>query len=100
MRSRRWSDDDLAVARSMSFDQVIAKLDLRAKRDMTFVAASRQETTRWNVDVAGGGVVELLLTWPKWFDTRQRRGGGGAIDLAMHLTGLKFSAAVALLVRG
>jgi len=42
----------------------------------------------------GGGVVELLATGPKWFDTRAKVGGGGAIDLAMHLLRLDFVLAV------
>lgn len=31
---------------------------------------------------------------PKFYDTRQKRGGGGAIDLAMYVYGLDFKAAV------
>ena len=31
---------------------------------------------------------------PKWYDTRARKGGGGAIDLAMHVLGLTFVDAV------
>jgi len=41
-----------------------------------------------------GGVVELLATGSKWYDTRVEKGGGGAIDLAMHLLGLDFVSAV------
>ncbi|MBZ3343388.1 hypothetical protein IPR00_22095, partial [Xanthomonas perforans] len=40
------------------------------------------------------GVVELLATGPKWYDTRAEKGGGGAIDLAMHLLRLDFVSAV------
>ena len=42
----------------------------------------------------GGGMVELLVTGPKWYDTRAEKGGGGAIDLAMHLLRLDFVSAV------
>ncbi|CCG39552.1 hypothetical protein [Xanthomonas citri] len=42
----------------------------------------------------GNGVVELLATGPKWFDTRADKGGGGAIDLAMYLLRLDFVSAV------
>ena len=48
---------------------------------------------RVNVALGGGGV-ELLATGPKWYDTRAEKGGGGAIDLAMHLLRLDFVAAV------
>nr|WP_254176670.1 hypothetical protein [Pseudomonas aeruginosa] len=36
----------------------------------------------------------LLVTGAKFFDTRADKGGGGAIDLAMHLLRLDFVAAV------
>ncbi|WP_425534212.1 hypothetical protein [Xanthomonas citri] len=42
----------------------------------------------------GAGVVELLATGSKWYDTRGNKGGGGAIDLAMHLLRLDFVSAV------
>ncbi|WP_440525430.1 hypothetical protein [Serratia nevei] len=48
---------------------------------------------RVNVALGGGGV-ELLATGPKWYDTRAEKGGGGAIDLAMHLLRLDFVSAV------
>jgi hypothetical protein len=35
-----------------------------------------------------------LTTGPKWYDTRAGKGGGGAIDLAMHVLGLSFVDAV------
>ncbi|EMG1269706.1 hypothetical protein [Rivihabitans pingtungensis] len=47
---------------------------------------------RLNVSIGGGGV-ELLATWPKWYDTRKEQ-GGGAIDLTMHLFRLSFVDAV------
>jgi hypothetical protein len=39
-------------------------------------------------------VVELLATGVRWYDPRAKKGGGGAIDLAMHLLGLQFVDAV------
>lgn len=42
----------------------------------------------------GGGVSELLVTGPKWYDARLNKGGGGAIDLTMHLFRLDFANAV------
>ena len=48
---------------------------------------------RVNVALGGGGV-ELLATGPKWYDTRAEKGGGSAIDLAMHLLRLDFVSAV------
>jgi hypothetical protein len=37
---------------------------------------------------------ELLVTGPKWYDTRIRIGGGGAISLTMHLYCVGFVDAV------
>jgi hypothetical protein len=46
-----------------------------------------------------GADFELLVTGLKWFDARAGKGGGGAVDLCMHLLGLDFVAAVKLLCR-
>lgn len=67
-----------------------------AKLDPTFRPIQSQETRRWHVTI-GGHVFELLCTGPKFFDTRANKGGGGAIDLVMHLHGVDFKGAVQLL---
>jgi hypothetical protein len=41
-----------------------------------------------------GALYGGVTTGLKWYDTRARRGGGGAIDLAMHVLGLSFVDAV------
>ncbi|WP_255208805.1 hypothetical protein [Paraburkholderia youngii] len=46
---------------------------------------------------AGDREFELLLRGPKFYDTRAKRGGGGAIDLIMHLHRVGFIQAVNLL---
>ena len=71
-----------------------------AKKDPTYQERADRGTTRWHASVDGADI-ELLCTGPKFYDTRSRRGGGGAIDMAMHLLGLDFKqAAVALRMRG
>ncbi len=90
--------DNSALERWRSLDavsvlQVIAE---HAKRDASFVPAKLASTERWHASVDGQDF-ELLLTGPKFWDTRENIGGGGAVDLAMHLTRLKFKAAVRLL---
>ncbi len=72
------------------------KLADHAKRDPTYDPVSSKRTRRWHATV-GGLEYELLLTGPKFFDTRAKRGGGGAIDLAMHLLQVDFKCAVAKL---
>ena len=78
-----------------SADSVVA-LAVYAKSDSTFMPLKDPGTTRWYGHV-GGGDFELLLTGPKFFDTRAQKGGGGAVDLAMHLFQVDFKAAVDLL---
>lgn len=75
---------------------VPAALDALAlywKIDPGYSPVKDKTTTRLNVAV-GSAVVELLATGPKWYDTRAKKGGGGAVDLAMHLLRLDFVAAV------
>jgi len=57
-------------------------------------------TARLYVTV-GSSVIELVVTGVRWYDTRAKRGGGGGgIDLAMHLLRLSFVDAVKRLSRG
>ena len=43
---------------------------------------------------------ELIVTGSKWFDIRCKVGGGGAIDLMMHLQACRFQDAVQSLTAG
>jgi hypothetical protein len=72
------------------------RLATYAKRDANFAPIKDAATSRWHIN-AQGREFELLLTGAKFFDTRARRGGGGAVDLAMHLFGVDFRDAVLLL---
>lgn len=67
-----------------------------AKEDASFVPAKNAATTRWHARVRQTEF-ELLLTGPKFWDARANRGGGGAVDLVMHLHGCHFKPATALL---
>jgi hypothetical protein len=96
-RSRRSFDPVLLDAlRSMPPAETLDRLGLHWKRDPDFKPIKNQSTMRLYVSV-GSGVTELLATGPKWYDTRAQRGGGGAIDLTMHLFQLSFVDAVKLL---
>lgn len=64
-----------------------------AKADPTFIPSKGARTRRWNVYTERGNY-EILTTGCKWYDTRARVGGGGAIDLTMHVLGLSFVDAV------
>lgn len=99
---RRQAVDNLELNRwrSMPATAVLASpLCEHAKLDPTFRPIQSQDTQRWHVTV-GGHVFELLCTGPKFFDTRANKGGGGAVDLVMHLHGVDFNGAVRLLRQG
>lgn len=67
-----------------------------AKRDPTFTPIKDQGTTRWHATVQGREF-ELLLTGSKFWDTRSETGGGGAVDLSMHLFRSDFRTAIGML---
>ncbi len=81
--------------RAMTVQETLDRLGLYWKLDPDFVPVKDKATIRLNVSIDGGGrLVELLATGPKWYDTRKEQGGGGAIDLTMHLFRLSFVDAV------
>ena len=83
----------LESLRTMSVQQTLDRLGVNWKADAQFHPVKNTATLRLHVSV-GGSYVELLTTGPKWYDTRAGQGGGGAIDLTMHLLQLSFVAAV------
>ena len=91
----RKSFDPLVLARlrRQSAAGALRDLALDLKADPTYVAIKDPGTRRWHVRTTRGDF-EILTTGPKWYDTRARVGGGGAIDLAMHVLGLAFVEAV------
>lgn len=67
------------------------------KADPLYVPVKDGRSRRWHVRTACGEF-EILTTGPaKWYDTRAKKGGGGAIDLTMHLLQLSFVDAAKLL---
>lgn len=94
--------DEVTLARWQALPAVETLLSFadHAKEDRTYRPLTGRPTTRWHVTVAQSEF-ELLLTGPKFWDTRAKVGGGGAVDLLMHLTGDDFRGAVkALQARG
>jgi hypothetical protein len=91
----RRSLDAVTLARLRAFpaEVALARLAAEVKPDRTFRPKKDSASRRWQVFTERGDF-EILTTGPKWYDTRARRGGGGAIDLAMHLLDLSFVEAV------
>ncbi len=90
-------DNSLLVRwRSLDLTQVLLVITNYAKRDVTFIPDKDSRTERWHATY-GDREFELLLTGTKFWDTRAKVGGGGAVDLCVHLTGANFKGAVKLL---
>ena len=92
------SVDNLTLLRwrEMESIHVLRLLADHIKEDPSFHPRSSHRTTSWHVYVEGRDW-EFLCTGPKFWDVRVERGGGGAIDLVMHLYTIKFKAATTLL---
>lgn len=88
--------NELERFRQIPATLALAALTTYAKRDSTFIPTKSLKTERWYATV-GSYQFELLLNGPKFYDTRIKVGGGGAIDLAIHLHRLSFIDAVGLL---
>jgi hypothetical protein len=90
--------DQVTLARwqALPAAEMLLSVADHAKEDRTYKPIEGRTTTRWHATV-NGSEFELLLTGPKFYDTRAKSGGGGAIDLLMHLTRSDFRGAVRLL---
>lgn len=82
--------------RTLAVLHVLEKLGCYAKRDVSFHPVRAKDIARYHVN-ANGAEWELLVTRPKFWDMCGEKGGGGAIDLTMHLFKLDFKNAVQLL---
>jgi hypothetical protein len=89
-------NSELQRWRQLDSEDLLSLLCTHAKRDSSFEPRARPQTTRWHCNV-DGTEYELLCHGPKFYDTRAKRGGGGAVDLVMHLRQLDFSPTVRLL---
>ena len=85
--------------RRMSSEDALAALAICCKADPTYVPLKDPRSRRWYASTACGEF-EILTNGPKWYDTRAKRGGGGAIDLAMHILQVSFVDAVKTLTAG
>ena len=88
----------LTQLREMLVSEALVLLAIHVKLDPTYVPIKSDRSRRWHVRTARGEF-EILATGSKWYDTRARIGGGGAIDLAMHVLNLSFVQAVKQLTR-
>lgn len=97
MARKRFDAAELDRLRALPLVVALERVGMFAKVDPTYVPKESLGTQRWFV--SGDSVTfELLVTRAKWFDVRQGRGGGGAIDLVAHVAGVDFAKAVKLML--
>jgi hypothetical protein len=94
---RSFSRATLTSLREMPSEDALALLAIHCKSDPTFLPVKQAASRRWHA-LTTHGEFEILTTGAKWYDTRAKKGGGGAIDLAMHVRQLSFVDAVKLLI--
>ncbi|MGH8219356.1 MAG: hypothetical protein ACREUT_12470 [Steroidobacteraceae bacterium] len=86
----------LARLRETPSAEVLFHLADYCKGDPTYRPVKDPESRRWHIRT-DSGEFEILTTGVKWYDGRARTGGGGAIDLAMHILRVPFVDAVRIL---
>jgi hypothetical protein len=87
----------LTSLRDIPSDEALTLLAIYCKADPLYVPVKDPRSRRWHVRTASGEFEILTTGSAKWYDTRAKKGGGGAIDLAMHLMQVSFVDAVKLL---
>lgn len=89
-------NSELQRLRNLHALVVLHVLATHVKLDWDFLPRAAWSTQRVHLNAAGADW-ELLVDGPKFYDTRACKGGGGAIDLVMHLWRVPFKQAVAML---
>ena len=79
--------------RAMPLLQALEAVGAYAKLDASYVPTTSRDSRRYHLS-ANCQDFELLLCREKWYDTRACKGGGGAIDLVMHLYSEPFNKAL------
>jgi hypothetical protein len=89
----------LTLLREMPSEVALELLTIHCKADPDYQPIKDPRSRRWHLRTTGGEF-EILTTGVKWYDARARIGGGGAIDLAMHILQVSFVDAVKTLTAG
>jgi hypothetical protein len=95
-RRRGEANFALPLIRALPLDLVLHFYCDSARLDTGYKGINSR-SQRWYVRAGEGHLNELIFTGSKWYDVRRNRGGGGAIDLYMHLLGSTFQDAVSKL---
>jgi len=81
------------LLRRISVPDVATALGLYCKRDISYRSQIHLKSECYHIGV-GSAVFQIVVTGQKWFSCSYGVGGGGAIDLTMHLFGESFQAAL------
>ena len=79
--------------RAMPLLKALDAVGVYAKLDASYEPMKNKGSSRYHLS-ANCQDYELLICREKWYDTRACKGGGGAIDLVMHLYQLDFKRSV------
>lgn len=91
---------DVAALRATPLQEALERLGYHVRTDRDYRPRTCSTTVRVIVEaVDRPRVFELLITGPKWWDLRAGVGGGGAIDLVMHVESMPYRDAVLALRR-
>lgn len=94
---RRFRPEELDAARKIKLLTVVEEFSDFYTQDKTFKPQRNMDGKVFVVEIDGKRFSNLLITGEKWFDQDKKVGGGGAIDLLMHLKSITFVQAVKLL---
>jgi len=98
-RSEQRFDDELITRfRVMTVEKAAQVLGLYCKKDAHYESTTHRNSKCYHIS-KDGEVFEIIVTQLKWFSTRRGVGGGGAIDLTMHIYGEPFKAALNRLIK-
>lgn len=94
-----WDPSDISRARSVPLLKVLSYVSDYVKEDPNYTPRTPSAGSRRFQVNCHKRDFRLILTGEKWLDEladrgAKRRGGGGGVDLVMHLTGMNFVQAV------
>ena len=78
----------------MEVEEALLLLNIPYKADRTYRPRLDPNSKRLLVSMDYVSPTELLVTRQKWFSSKKKIGGGGAIDLVMFLFKVDFATAV------
>jgi hypothetical protein len=91
-----FSGDNLSSSSETPSYVALRSLAIFCKADAGYHPIKDSNGRRWRVRTEAGEF-EILTMGVKWYDPHAKVGGGGAIDLAMHILQVSFVDAVKIL---